>query len=734
MNFYFLIFILFFLAFTSESQAQFAKVFDESVIDNVLFTDDTILTPIHGFTLLDTLGNVIWSKRLVDSISGNYISSLTTNMDINEEGDFLIKSNLYENSINKFVLTLLNKTGNILWSKTFQPDIKGGQLRKEYEPHTFFIGNRIYVFGSYEIEELGRIIFSVIELDTDGNLISNCAFDNLSGNSISYYHLFDSTFAYVNRDLNNDRSQISLYNAENKSFVSFMVDMLVFDIKYRQLDDGIYILGDSGSLRSPKILKLNLNFDILMSKFLILNAFVSGRNFIAYTNEGIFLKTREDSNSDVFSLLTYDGDLLGAWRFPRDNSAFVFPMYGSSKHVLHFAFASTLSDNQPTSFLALHDPKFKDFGCYIPETCVDIEELKVDITPVEETFIQISLDIQIENSGYIVEDNSITSRDFCPDNFTPIAVPLFSSDDTLCVGEIVPLYNLQNVNAESVQWNLPGSNLEFSELSEPIFSYDEPGEYTITQTVEYAGCFSDYEVVVVVVAPEEVVVETEYYICKDEELYLDVEQSFQADYLWLIDSTNLPKRENVIPGLYELEISDRHCVQAFDIQVEDFDYNLIGVSLDYDTSICMQRPVELNAVIDPAANYEWSDGFTDLNRTISESGFYTLTTSQDGCSISSSIQVLAEDCSTQLYLPSAFSPNLDGVNDDFFPLGNYFEVASFRVYDRWGTLVHDNPLDPWNGKFREKESPTGVYTYTLQIKNILLDEVELLKGDVALIR
>jgi len=56
-NFYFLIFILFFLAFTSESQAQFAKVFDESVIDNVLFTDDTILTPIHGFTLLDTRSN-----------------------------------------------------------------------------------------------------------------------------------------------------------------------------------------------------------------------------------------------------------------------------------------------------------------------------------------------------------------------------------------------------------------------------------------------------------------------------------------------------------------------------------------------------------------------------------------------------------------------------------------------------------------------------------------------------
>jgi len=73
-------------------------------------------------------------------------------------------------------------------------------------------------------------------------------------------------------------------------------------------------------------------------------------------------------------------------------------------------------------------------------------------------------------------------------------------------------------------------------------------------------------------------------------------------------------------------------------------------------------------------------------------------------------------------------------DDDFYPLGDNFEVLSFQVFDRWGTLVHDSSVDSFNGKFRGKDLSLGVYVYSLQIKNTLLDEVEFLKGDVTLIR
>ncbi len=227
--------------------------------------------------------------------------------------------------------------------------------------------------------------------------------------------------------------------------------------------------------------------------------------------------------------------------------------------------------------------------------------------------------------------------------------------------------------------------------------------------------------------------ETAHFLCKDRLLNLDVTQSFHADYLWLPDSSTIPIREISDIGSYTLEIFDRHCLQKFDIQVEDFDFNLIEVHLTSDTSICKQRPIEIDPLIDPTASFLWSDENLQLHRIISESGLYTLTTSLNGCSTSTSIQIQAEDCSTQLYLPNAFSPNQDGINDDFFPLGNFFEVVSFKIFDRWGNLVHDAP-SPWHGSFKEKEAAIGVYTYSLNIRNTLLDEEEFMKGDVILSR
>jgi gliding motility-associated-like protein len=271
-------------------------------------------------------------------------------------------------------------------------------------------------------------------------------------------------------------------------------------------------------------------------------------------------------------------------------------------------------------------------------------------------------------------------------------------------------------------------------LNDPIFTFENPGTYSITQTVEYAGCFSDYTLDIVVVAPNPVDIQTDIIQCDEEPIALDVTQSYPADYLWLVDSSIASVLEVSSEGVFSVEISDRHCTQQFDINVENFNYDLIAVDLPLDSSICAQRPIELKPEIDLQATFAWSDGAEQLQRNISESGLYTLTTSLDGCSISSSIQVLAEDCSTQLYLPNAFSPNLDGINDDFYPLGDNFEVLSFQVFDRWGALVHDDPMQEWDGRFRGGLMSPGVFSYTLKINNNLLDEVEFYKGQVMLVK
>lgn len=73
----------------------------------------------------------------------------------------------------------------------------------------------------------------------------------------------------------------------------------------------------------------------------------------------------------------------------------------------------------------------------------------------------------------------------------------------------------------------------------------------------------------------------------------------------------------------------------------------------------------------------------------------------------------------EVAMPTAFTPNGDGNNDVYFPV--YFSTQTvlheFRVYNRWGELLHNNPLIGWDGKYKgEDQSAQEVYTYYVHIQ------------------
>ena len=69
----------------------------------------------------------------------------------------------------------------------------------------------------------------------------------------------------------------------------------------------------------------------------------------------------------------------------------------------------------------------------------------------------------------------------------------------------------------------------------------------------------------------------------------------------------------------------------------------------------------------------------------------------------------------RLFIPDAFSPNGDGINDTFRVNATGIFNYSLKVYNRWGELVYEsnNPEAGWDGTYKGEESPTGVYFYTL---------------------
>ena len=79
-----------------------------------------------------------------------------------------------------------------------------------------------------------------------------------------------------------------------------------------------------------------------------------------------------------------------------------------------------------------------------------------------------------------------------------------------------------------------------------------------------------------------------------------------------------------------------------------------------------------------------------------------------------------------IFIPNAFSPDFDGLNDGFYPKG--FGISetnfSFLIFDRWGELVfNSNKIDtPWFGDYKGKLVPNGVYVWKVHFQD--LDGIE----------
>ena len=109
--------------------------------------------------------------------------------------------------------------------------------------------------------------------------------------------------------------------------------------------------------------------------------------------------------------------------------------------------------------------------------------------------------------------------------------------------------------------------------------------------------------------------------------------------------------------------------------------------------------------------------FTSNETTYTESGEYSYTTENVyGCD--STTTLLLTIYSDRLYVPNSFTPDNDGVNDVFTPMGQDVDLKSLQVYNRWGDEVFStDTLDTygsfWNGTLNGSDylCPDGVYSW-----------------------
>lgn len=196
-------------------------------------------------------------------------------------------------------------------------------------------------------------------------------------------------------------------------------------------------------------------------------------------------------------------------------------------------------------------------------------------------------------------------------------------------------------------------------------------------------------------------------------------------------------------GTYEVTVTDADGCTA-DEQINVQLYDAVTINLPDQFTVYQGQSVALNPVLTGGSGtgtWSWSPG-DDLSCTACAAPVatpdadivYTVSyTDNAGCVASD--QVAIDVQSSAIYIPDAFTPNGDGQNDVFGIYGIGIRQLEWRVFNRWGEKVFEtrNPADGWDGVYKGKEQPVGVYVYYALI-TLENGKTENYQGSVTLLR
>lgn len=135
-----------------------------------------------------------------------------------------------------------------------------------------------------------------------------------------------------------------------------------------------------------------------------------------------------------------------------------------------------------------------------------------------------------------------------------------------------------------------------------------------------------------------------------------------------------------------------------------------------DTTLCIGDTLHLNAFTDSSISIRWSNGSILPEQTITQSGAYSVTLSNACDTVTATKKVQFNDCPSDFFVPSAFTPNHDGINDVFHTRYRkkpvYYRLS---IYNRFGQrLFYSNDPDKgWNGELNSIQQPLGVYVWLI---------------------
>ncbi len=119
--------------------------------------------------------------------------------------------------------------------------------------------------------------------------------------------------------------------------------------------------------------------------------------------------------------------------------------------------------------------------------------------------------------------------------------------------------------------------------------------------------------------------------------------------------------------------------------------------------------------------YNWMGVVSDKHFfTARDPGTYYVTVTNVCGSRTDSLEIL-DECEFDIFIPTGFTPNNDGLNDRFgYPSQNRNKLVRLTVFNRWGEKVFETtrPTEAWDGKLKNIPQPTGVYIYYVEAETL----------------
>ena len=206
------------------------------------------------------------------------------------------------------------------------------------------------------------------------------------------------------------------------------------------------------------------------------------------------------------------------------------------------------------------------------------------------------------------------------------------------------------------------------------------------------------------------------------------------NFAWTPSNSNSPVISNLTSGQYSVNVTDNAgCSTTASFTVDVIGTLLVNVN---PSSVTINEGETVELTASGGSTYVWTPSLginclTAACDTVNANPLFTTTyevfaTDANGCEGSEFVTVYVNPvCSKEIFVPSIFSPNADGKNDQQCVMGNCIASMEFSIYNRWGenvfTTTDQNQC--WDGQYKGQKVNTGVFVYKLKATLINGNEV-----------